>query len=89
MKKSMMLIVAALMGAAWAGPDVMAFWPEGNSPELVRAKKVLAALADEGQLKDSDVRTALDQVRRQLKFATKGPVSGTIVSEEGRTFVQR
>ena len=31
------------MGGAWAGPDVMAFWPDGrDTPELVRAKKVLA-----------------------------------------------
>ena len=30
MKKLMMVVVAALMGAAWAGPDVMAFWPEGR-----------------------------------------------------------
>ena len=49
----------------------------------------ITALADEGQLKDSDVRKALDQVRQQLNYATKGPVSGTMVSEEGRTFVQR
>ncbi len=49
----------------------------------------ITALADEGQLKDSDVRKALAQVRQQLNFATKGPVSETIVSEEGRTFVQR
>jgi hypothetical protein len=43
------LIVAVLAGGVFAGPDVMAFWPEGDSPELVRAKKVLAALADEGE----------------------------------------
>ena len=49
----------------------------------------ITALADEGQLKDSDVRKALAQVRQQLNFATKDPVSETIVSEEGRTFVQR
>ncbi len=49
----------------------------------------ITALADEGQLKDSDVRKALGQVRQQLNYATKGPVSGTMVSEEGRTFVQR
>ncbi len=46
----------------------------------------LTALADKGQLKDSDVRTALSQVRDKLHYVTKGPVSATIVSEEGRTF---
>ena len=49
----------------------------------------LTGLYDAGRLKDSDVRKALAQVRQQLNFATKGPVSETIVSEEGRTFVQR
>ena len=49
----------------------------------------LTALADEGKLKDSDVRKALDMVRQQMPYATKGPVHETIVSEEGRTFVQR
>ena len=49
----------------------------------------LTALADKGQLKDSDVRKALAAVREQLHFTTKGPVPDTTVSEEGRTFVQR
>ena len=49
----------------------------------------LTALADKGLLKDSDVRKALDMVRQQMPYATKGPVHETIVSEEGRTFVQR
>ena len=49
----------------------------------------LTALADKGLIKDSDVRKALDTVRQQLPYATKGPVHETIVSEEGRTFVQR
>ena len=49
----------------------------------------LTALADEGLLKDSDVRKALDTVRQELHYATKGPVLQPIVSEEGPTFVQR
>ena len=49
----------------------------------------ITALADQGQLKDSDVRKALNQVRQQLNFPTKGPDPVTTVSEEGRTFVQR
>ena len=50
MKNLVLLIVAVLAGGVFAGPDVMAFWPEGrDAPELVRAKKVLAALADEGE----------------------------------------
>ena len=51
MKKLMMVVVAALMGAAWAGPDVMAFWPEGRDARdaVARAQKVLATLADEGE----------------------------------------
>ena len=49
----------------------------------------LTALADQGRLKDIDVRKALNEVRAQLNYTTKGPVPATIVSEEGRTFVQR
>ncbi len=49
----------------------------------------ITALADEGTLKDSDVRKALEKVRQQLNYATKGPVPETTISEEGRTFVQR
>ena len=51
MKKLMRVVVAALMGAAWAGPDVMAFWPDGSDTRVAvaRAQKVLAALADEGE----------------------------------------
>ena len=51
MKKLMIVFVAALMGAAWAGPDVMAFWPDGSDTRdaVARAQKVLAALADEGE----------------------------------------
>ncbi len=49
----------------------------------------LTALADEHRLKDSDVRKAIEAVRAQLHFATKGPVPEQTVSEEGRTFVQR
>jgi len=49
----------------------------------------ITALADQGQLKDSDVRKALAQVRAKLNFPTKGPDPATSVSEEGRTFVQR
>ena len=44
---------------------------------------------DSGRLKDSDVRTALDQVRAQMNAAGKGSASATTVSEEGRTFVER
>ena len=46
----------------------------------------LTALADEGRLKDSDVRKALERIRAGLRYETKGPVPATIVSEEGRTF---
>ena len=49
----------------------------------------LTSLADEGRLKNSDVRTALEKVRLQLNYSNKGPVLETMVSEEGRTFVQR
>ena len=45
MKKVMMLIVAVLTGSVFAGPDVMAMWGADDA----RAKKVLAALADEGE----------------------------------------
>ena len=49
----------------------------------------LTALADEGRLKDSDVRKALADVRAQLHYSTKGPGPDMTVSEEGRTFVER
>ena len=49
----------------------------------------ITALADQSRLKDSDVRAALERVRSELRYETKGPVPATIVSEEGRTFVQR
>ena len=49
----------------------------------------LTELADQGRLKDSDVRNALAKVREQIHFDVKGRDSATQVSEEGRTFVQR
>ena len=49
----------------------------------------LTELADQGRLKDSDVRKALDQVREQLHLQAKATEPETQVSEEGRTFVQR